>query len=198
MLRKLIHLHLRVPVHRRGRRRSRQITGRFLHVITGTRHKTWMKIKDTLSRDNFSLNTLANEINRCIGPMVNKLEDLGTRLKHIEAELNKYAPTQDNVVEIPAEDKPSPYDPNICLPTFPDKFNLDVFCNWVKEIEFYLEYYCVARPVQVELVVSTLPQEGEAFKWWQDIQKLNEKVYKNDPITWPEMKMLFMDKFISP
>nr|KAJ0187426.1 hypothetical protein LSAT_V11C900464330 [Lactuca sativa] len=135
---------------------------------------------------------------RCIGPMVNKLEDLGTRLKHIEAELNKYAPTQDDVVEIPTEKKPSHYNTNIGLPTFPEKFNLDVFCKWVKELELYFEYHCVARPEQVELVVSTLPQEGEAFKWWQDIQKLNEEVYKSNPIRWAEMKVLFMDKFLSP
>ncbi|CAH1446841.1 unnamed protein product [Lactuca virosa] len=150
------------------------------------------------SVDFFSLNTLANDINRCIGPMVNKLEDLGTRLKHIEVEVNKYAPMQDNVVEIPTEEKPSHYNTNIGLPTFPEKFNLDVFCKWVKELELYFEYHCVAQPEQVELVVSTLPQEGEAFKWWQDIQKLNEKVYKNDPIWWAEMKVLFMDKFLSP
>ncbi|CAI9274113.1 unnamed protein product [Lactuca saligna] len=149
--------------------------------------------------DNFSLNTLANDINkilRCTVSLLDKFEDLGTRLQRIEAELKKYQPKPKP--EIPTEEKPPPYNPNICLPTFPDKFNLDVFCNWVKEVEFYFEYYRVPKHEKIDLVANTLPLEGEAFKWWQDIQKLNKKVYKNGPFGWTEMKMLFLDKFLSP
>ncbi|KAL7582350.1 uncharacterized protein LOC111901633 isoform X1 [Lactuca sativa] len=151
------------------------------------------------SVDNFSLNTLAKDINkimRCTGSLVNKFEDLGTRLQRIDAELKKYQPKP--TPEIPTEEKPSPYDPNIRLPTFPDNFNLDVFCNWVKEIEFYFEYYCVPEHEKIDLVANTLPLEGEAFQWWQDIQQLNKKLYKNYHIQWTGMKMLFMDKFLSP
>nr|KAJ0185073.1 hypothetical protein LSAT_V11C900464370 [Lactuca sativa] len=168
----------------------------------GTSHKTWIKIKDTMAPDvESALALLANDINkimRCIGPMVNKLEDLDKRVELMETGLKEY---QEERVDLhPTREKPPPFNPDIRFPTFPEKFDCDVFRKWVKEVELYFEYYHVPGYQQFELVVASLPQEGEVFQWWQDIKELctRTRLPLLIPIGWNEMKRLVMHKFLRP
>ncbi|XP_042754216.1 uncharacterized protein LOC111895514 isoform X2 [Lactuca sativa] len=195
---KLIHLHLRVPVHRRGRRRSQQIRGRLLHVITGTRHKTWIKIKDTLTPDSATLALLVNNINKIksdVESLSNRLEGLGSYVESIEKGLKKYNREPDP--EFRLDLKPSSLNPIDLLPSFPDKFDLNVFCNWVTRVETCFSYYFFSEAEKAQLVARTLPQEGEAFRWWQGIQNESMQVDER-PFDWSEMKLLFLAEFVSP
>ncbi|KAL7582569.1 uncharacterized protein LOC111902195 [Lactuca sativa] len=148
-----------------------------------------------------ALALLANDINkimRCIGPMVNKLEDLDKRVELMETGLKEY---QEERVDLhPTREKPPPFNPDIRFPTFPEKFDCDVFRKWVKEVELYFEYYHVPGYQQFELVVASLPQEGEVFQWWQDIKELctRTRLPLLIPIGWNEMKRLVMHKFLRP
>ncbi|CAI9301151.1 unnamed protein product [Lactuca saligna] len=61
---KLIHLHLRVPVHRRGRRRSRQITGRLLHSSKVNQPQMDGEKKNGSVMPSFMENGTANTLDR--------------------------------------------------------------------------------------------------------------------------------------
>ncbi|CAI9301171.1 unnamed protein product [Lactuca saligna] len=211
----------RISVERRS---SRQIRGRLLHVITaskvnqpqmdgekktGSGNEPQDMDQDQVNHgssvgvdvESAALALLANNINkimRCIGPMVNKLEDLDKRVELMETGLKEYLEKQAKLH--PTREKPPPYNPDIRFPTFPEKFDCDVFRKWVKEVELYFEYYRVPGYQQFELVVASLPQEGEVFQWWQDINELCTKtrLHLLKPIGWKEMKRLVMHKFLRP
>ncbi|CAI9262437.1 unnamed protein product [Lactuca saligna] len=203
------------PVDRR-RRRSRQIRGRLLHFITGSKvNKLQMdgemkndsgKVTQDMDQgncessvDSFSLESLVKDINkivRCIGSMVNKFEDLNKRVQLMEKKLKKYQQYKDYKFKIPTEEKPSS---KVHIPpAFPEKFDHAVFCKWVKDVELYFESGCVSEHEKVKHVVCTLPRDGEAFKWWQGIQELSNTVDKIHVIRWNEMKRLVINKFLCP
>ncbi|CAI9261975.1 unnamed protein product [Lactuca saligna] len=202
------------PVDRR-RRRSRQIRGRLLHFITGSKvNKLQMdgemkndsgKVTQDMDQGNCESSvdsatraSLVNNINKIksvVESLSNRLEGLGTCVETIEKGLKKYnrEPDPDFRLDL----KPSSLDPVDLLPSFPDKFDLNVFCNWVERVETCFSYYFFSEAEKAELVARTLPQEGEAFRWWQGIQNESMQVDER-PFDWSEMKLLFLDEFVSP
>ncbi|CAH1445514.1 unnamed protein product [Lactuca virosa] len=124
------------------------------------------------------------------------LEGLGTYVETIEGGLKKYNREPDR--EFRLDLKISCLDPiDDLLPSFPDKFDLNVFCNWVERVQLCFSFFSLSETEKAQVVARALPQEGEAFRWWQGIQ--NESMQVDDrQFDWREMKLLFLAQFVSP
>ncbi|CAH1445515.1 unnamed protein product [Lactuca virosa] len=202
-------------LHGQRRRRSRQIRGRLLHVITGSKvNKLQMDVEkkndsgevtqdmDQGHCESSTTLTLVKDLNkflRDVRSMSKMHESLGTCVEYMEEELPKYLYKVHCSFEIREDDEPRSLKPESFLPTFSEDFDHDEFCYWIKDVESGFEYCDVAEDEEVEVVVRcTLPRDGEAFKWWQGIQELSKKVDEKHPIGWDEMKRLFMAKYLFP
>ncbi|CAI9262434.1 unnamed protein product [Lactuca saligna] len=204
------------PVDRR-RRRSRQIRGRLLHFITGSKvNKLQMdgemkndsgKVTQDMDQGNCESSTtltLVNDLNKCmrdVWSISNMIESLGACVEYMDEELPKYLYKVHHPLEMIQfpEEKPRSIKPESLLPIFNEDFDEDEFYYWIEDVESGFEYCDVAMDKQVEVVVRcTLPLEGEAFKWWQGIQELSKTVDGKNSIGWNEMKNLFMSKYLYP
>ncbi|KAL7584477.1 uncharacterized protein LOC128128384 isoform X1 [Lactuca sativa] len=154
-----------------------------------------------------SLGLLANNIKKImndIESMSNTLKGLDTSAHTIEERFKRYFLLPKPKPE-PVEQKKSGDGPNkveiwrkVLLPSFPEKFDdLQGFCKWIDSVENSFGCFPLSGVDKAKLVFNTLPQEGEAFRWWQGIQNLSMQVDKR-PFTWDEMKLLFMAEFVSP
>ncbi|XP_023747372.1 uncharacterized protein LOC111895514 isoform X6 [Lactuca sativa] len=137
----------------------------------------------------------AQDMDQDQGHLDSRLEGLGSYVESIEKGLKKYNREPDP--EFRLDLKPSSLNPIDLLPSFPDKFDLNVFCNWVTRVETCFSYYFFSEAEKAQLVARTLPQEGEAFRWWQGIQNESMQVDER-PFDWSEMKLLFLAEFVSP
>ncbi|XP_042751422.1 uncharacterized protein LOC111915525 [Lactuca sativa] len=144
--------------------------------------------------------SVANDINkilRVIASMSNKLEDLSSRVQHMEEELQKI---QKNQPEFPLISDEEPQEETFVPPPFPENIeDLDVFCEWVANVENFFEENMISQYKQVPLIVSTLPsEEGGVLSWWKQIYDLDYRIDKYYMIKWKEMKKMLMVRYLSP
>ncbi|CAH1441053.1 unnamed protein product [Lactuca virosa] len=141
--------------------------------------------------------SVANDINkivRGVESMSNKLEHLSSRVQHME-ELQKI---QKNQPEFPLisdeESKEIPFDQNLglpdyqnlYLPDFPENFkDVKVFRKWKKNVDSCFEHREIPYEIQGQLVAETFPKN---FPWWEQIQKLSQRIDNNNQITWKELR----------
>ncbi|XP_023766950.1 40S ribosomal protein Sa-2 isoform X2 [Lactuca sativa] len=148
--------------------------------------------------------SVANDINKILRgaeSMSNKLEDLSSRVQHMEEELQNI---QKNQPEFPLiSDEESKEDQNLVLPdyrslilpTFPENFkDLKVFRKWKKCVDSCFEGREIPYEIQGQLVAETFPKN---FPWWEQIQKLSQRIDNDDKITWREIKKMFIVQFFS-
>ncbi|CAI9274115.1 unnamed protein product [Lactuca saligna] len=150
------------------------------------------------SVDSATWASLVNNINKIksvVESLSNRLEGLDTCVQTIEKGLKKYNREPDP--EFRLDLKPASLNPIDLLPSFPDKFDLNVYCNWVKRVETIFSYYFFSEDEKAELVARKLPHEGEAFRWWQGIQNKSMQVDER-PFDWSELKLLILAEFVSP
>ncbi|CAH1446846.1 unnamed protein product [Lactuca virosa] len=167
------------------RRRSRQIRGRLLHVITalkdnqpqmdgekktGSENEPQDMDHDQGHHDSRITSTLVCDLNKVLSDVVSMsktMERLGDRVVYLDGELPNFLKTQH-------------------LPSIIPK-NL-------------IERQLLIKPFneQVDVVSCKFLPDGEASKWWKRIRDISMQVDEKSPINWPKMKRLLMAKFLSP
>ncbi|XP_023772821.1 uncharacterized protein LOC111921473 [Lactuca sativa] len=145
--------------------------------------------------------SVANDINKILRgaeSMSNKLEHLSSRVQHMEEEFQK---VQKNQPEFPLISDEEPQDiclpnyQNFYLPNFPENFkDVKVFRKWKKCVDSCFEGREIPYEIQGQLVAETFPKN---FPWWEQIQKLSQRIDNNDKITWREIKKMFIVQFFS-
>ncbi|CAI9301166.1 unnamed protein product [Lactuca saligna] len=167
------------------RRRSRQIRGRLLHVITaskvnqpqmdgekktGSENEPQDMDHDQGHHDSRITSTLVSDLNKVLSDVVSMsktMERLGDRVVYLDEELPKFIETQ----HLPSIIPKNLIEQRLLIKPFNDE-QVDVVCKFLLD--------------------------GEASKWWKRIQDISMQVDKKSPINWPKMKRLLMAKFLFP
>ncbi|CAH1440441.1 unnamed protein product [Lactuca virosa] len=148
--------------------------------------------------------SVANDINKILRgaeSMSNKLKDLSSRVQHMEEELQNIQKNQPEFPLISDEESKEdqnlvlPDYQNLVLPIFPENFkDLKVFRKWKKRVDSCFEGREIPYEMQGQLVAETFPKN---FPWWEQIQKLSQRIDNDDKITWREIKKMFIVQFFS-
>ena len=80
------------------------------------------------------------------------------------------------------------------LPEYSGSLQMDVFLDWLDQIECIFEYKEIPDNKRIKLVALKL--SDRAFAWWQQLKKIQERSGKPKIQDWEKMKKALKEQFL--